>query len=310
LGTDDEDDLVVRFGDTQAEILAVTNDKIVVTVPPGCEYGELDLTVEAPNGEDDADFEYDPAGEGLDGAVFGVYRYEIPADTTLNSGSVELGFFEPEDSPPLTHLPPLGSCSANIVPPNNNRSYYDVGPSLTLTAGVPITATLNPSTGTYAASTAANAVPNNASYTIYGAVDPDGCLLQTEAVVSAPPGLSLIQPDITSTKVADCWSIETGYGPVEWNGPFDAGDYVFITLANAEVTGAPTMTCHGQDNGLLLFTQAELIQLQTGLHTISVTRYRVTETENARDGSTMHGVFADTRTGFLFIETFAGGGCL
>ncbi len=309
-GTDDADDVDVHFGDAQAEVLAVTSDEIVVTAPPGCEYGEVELTVETPNGDDEADFEFDPAGEDLDGAIFGVYRNLVPADTSLNGGAVELGWFEPEDDPPLTHLPPLGTCSSNIVPPANNRTYYEVGPSVTITAGTPIVATLDPATDTYTANASVDAVPNNASYTIYSVTDPDGCSIPAEAVVSAPPAINLVQPDITSTKFADCWSMETGYGPVEWTGPYDSGDYVFVTLTNAENTSAPSMTCHGQDNGLVLFTQAELIQLEAALHTISITRYRVTETENQRDGSTMHGVFAETQTGFLFIQQLAGGGCL
>ena len=302
----DEDEVEVHFGGQQAEVLAITSEKLLVEIPPGCEPGEVDVDVETPNGDDSVDFEYDPAGEGLDGAVFGVYRSEIPAYPGNESGAVELGLFEPEDSPPLTHLPPLGNCSPNIVPPANTRDYYDVGASITITAGVPIVATLDPATTTYTASgVTASAVPNSSSYTVYNAIDPDGCSLPLEAVVSAPPAFTISSPLITSTELADCWFIDGGYGVIEWAGPYDSGDFVFVTLTNSEDASAPSITCHNQDIGSMVLNEADLIYLQPGLHQISVTRYRVTETDHPRDGSTMHGVFADTESGFVFVELFA-----
>ena len=298
----DEDDVEVRFGDDPAELLALTGDKILVEVPPGCAHGEVDVTVELSDGqEDDVEFEYEPAGDGLDGGVFGVYRSEVPAFPGSETGAVEIGFFEPTTSPPLTHLPPLGTCSYNIVPGNNPRDYFSVGPSVTITAGVPIVATLDVSTTTYTASTGPSSVPNSASYSIYDVEDPAGCDLSFHTVLSSPAPLTLSVPDITSQKFADCWWIIDGYGVIEWNEPYQNGDFVFVTLTNAEYADQPSVTCHYQDQGYVLLEEADMVALTPGLHTLMVTRYRVTETTNPRDASTMYGVFADTRSGFIFV---------
>jgi hypothetical protein len=299
----DEDEVEVRFDEAEAEVLAITDSKLLVTVPPGCVPGDVDVTVELPDGtDDDVDFEFEPAGEGLDGAVFGVYRSEVPAYPGNESGAVEIGFFEPTASPPLGHLPPLGNCSYNIVPPVSDRDYYSVGPSVTISAGVPIVATLDPSSTTYTAGgTAASTVPNGASYSIYDVDDPDGCALTFPTVVSSPPSLQLTSPDITSQKFADCWFIADGYGVVEWVGPYSSADYAFVTISHAEDPSGASLTCHVQDNGLVLLDEADMIGLTPGLHQLSVTRYRVTETEHPRDSSTAYGVFADTRSGFVFV---------
>ena len=298
----DEDDVDVTFGEAEAEVLAVTDEKILVEVPPGCAHGEVEVTVELPDGtDDDVDFEYEAAGDGLDGAVFGVYRNEEPAWPGTGFGQVELGFFEPTDSPPLTHLPPLGTCSYNIVPGNNPRDYYSVGNSVTISAGVPVQASLDGATTTYTAATNLNQVPHNASYSLLDFTDLDGCPLTFPAVVSSPAPLTLTVPDITSQKYADCWNILDGYGVIEWAEPFVNNDFVFVTLVNAEAADQPSVTCHYQDQGYVLLEEADMVALTPGLHTLMLTRYRVTETTHPRDGSTMHGVYADTRYGYIFI---------
>jgi hypothetical protein len=173
-----------------------------------------------------------------------------------------------------------------------------------VSAGSPFSVTLDASSDTYtAAPIPATQVPNSASYSVLGAEDPDECPMELASVVSAPPALVVQYPDITSQEFADCWYMSgvAPIGDVEWLGPYDSGDYVFVQLVNAETAGAPSVTCHGQDNGAFLLEQADMIGLQPGLHVISVTRYRVIETPLERSGATAYGVFADTQTGYVFV---------
>jgi hypothetical protein len=298
----EEDDIEVLFGEAEAEVLALTDDKILVEVPAGCSFGEVEVTVEIADDQDDeVDFEYEAAGVGLDGAVFGVFRSEVPAYPGNETGAVELGFFEPTDSPPLTHLPPLGTCSYNIVPGNNPRDYYKVADSLSISAGVPINTNYDGSLGTYSAAALPTAVPNNGTYTILDTVDQDSCELSFPGVVSSPAYLNITVPMISSTEFADCWFMLGGYGVIEWDEPFSNGDFVFVTLSNAEYADQPSVTCHYQDQGYVLLQEADMVALTPGLHTLGITRYRVTETTHPRNGSTMHGVYADSRNGFIFV---------
>ena len=60
LGGAEEDEIEVYFGTTLTEVLAVTDTKLLVTVPPGCVPGEIDVKVELPDGQDDdVEFEFE-----------------------------------------------------------------------------------------------------------------------------------------------------------------------------------------------------------------------------------------------------------
>ncbi len=305
LANTDEDELIVRFGTAYASVLALTDEKIVVEVPPGCSPGDVSVEVLTDgDGEDDVDFEYETWADGLDGAVFGVFKAESPSVPGSEVGNIELGWFDPEVSPPLTHLPPLGSCSFNVVSPTNNRAYYSVGSSISIAASQTIPVTISPDS-TYIASGLNGAVlPSNASYTIYGAVDPDDCSMPHPAVLYAPPDLVVTIPLITSQKFADCWWLDGGVGEVQWLGPYDNSARVFLTVSDPN-SGA-SITCHTQDNGIFVVPNTYLLGLNPGaLHTISITKYRVHQSIIPRSGATAHGVFVDTQTGFLFVELTA-----
>ena len=306
LANTDEDELTVRFGTAYATVLALNDEKIVVDVPPGCEPGDVDVEVLTDgDGDDSVDFEYEAWAEGLDGAVFGVFKSESPSLPGSESGNVELGWFEPDSSPPLTHLPPLGTCSFNIVSPTNNRNYYSVGSSVSIASSQTIGVTISPDTTYTAAGLSGAVLPNSASYTIYGAVDPDGCTLSHDAVIHAPPDLAVTVPLITSAKLADCWYRAGGVGEVQWMGPYDVDARVFITVTDPD-SGA-SITCHTQDNGIFAVQSTYLLGLVPyTLSTISVTRYRVHESVIERSGATAHGLFVDTQSGLLFVmETWS-----
>ncbi len=297
----DEGDVIVRFGSTYTDVLAITAEKLLVEVPPGCSPGELDVEVIVPDvGEDDVEFTFETWADGLDGAIFGIYKSGSPAYPGTDVGSVELGWFEPESSPPLTHLPPLGTCSYNVVSPDNNRNYFSVGSSVSVAASQTIPVTISPDTTYQAANLNPAVLPSSASYTIYGATDPDGCSMPHDSVVWAPPALTVITPLITSQELADCWWLDGGVGVVEWLGPYDVNAQVFMTVTDPG-SGA-SITCHGQDNGVFVVPNQYLLGLAPGeLHSIAVTRYRVTTSTLERSGATAYGVFAETETGLLFV---------
>ena len=296
-----EDEVVVRFGSTYTDVQAIASDFLLVEVPPGCEPGDVDVEVTVPDlGGDDVEFTYEAWAEGLDGAVFGVFKSGSPAYPGTESGSVELAWFEPNTSPPLTHLPPLGTCSYNVVPPSNTRTYYGVGSPISIAATQAIPVTVAPNNTYTAASVPVSNLPSNASYTVYGATDPDGCPLSHPSVVWAPAALNVTNPLITSQEFASCWYLDGGVGEVQWAGPYDVNASVFFSVTDS--TGVQSITCHGQDNGVFVVPNQFILNLvPEDLHTIVITRLRVTETEMERSGATAYGVSADSQSGLLFV---------
>ena len=322
LDNTDESELTVTFGSMVAENPIITDDRIVVDSPPGCEAGDVDVSVATL--EDGADtmingFEYETWADDDDlTAVFGVYYGEIPLSGTA-SASVEAGFFEPDSSVPLNHLPPVGSCTPNLVTPDTNRSYFSVGSSVTMSGGGSFALTYNSIEGNYGNSAvpAQFAAPGT-SFSIFSAVDPDGCAMDLQNVVQGPEALYVTQPPPTADiNTTDCWwMFDSGGSPnpvgglVQWTPPSSAqvGQNVIIQVANAQ-TGA-SLTCHAQDNGAYVVSATDLLFLDAtgGQHTITVSRYLTLETDDLRTGATRFGVYLNSVSGLLWVSQ-VGPGC-
>lgn len=237
-------------------------------------------------------------------------RREVSA-ACVAAGEVPRGNTRARELPPgppvrlcREHLPPLGSCAANVSPPANLRPYYPVGSSVELTSAQTLQVPLSLA-GTYHAGSLPFALlPTGASYSIEGAVDPDGCPLSHPAAIESPPGLTVTMPDLTSTTSASCWALDAVGGVVEWLGPFDVDDEVVIYVLDS-ITG-DSITCHGQDTGLFVAPSSSLLGLTPGeAHTITVSRHRQREVTIERSGAIAHGLFLDAQTGFLWVELSA-----
>ncbi len=317
-----DSELTVMFGTYPAPGAIIAGDRIIVDVPPGCEAGDVDVSVAT---VDDGTstllngYEYEHWADSDEvSAVIGVYYGQVPLAGTA-SASAEAGFFEPDDNPPLTHLPPLGSCTPNLVGPNNNRNYFSMGPSLTMSGGGSFPLTFNAIDETYANANipAAFAGPST-SFSINGAADPDGCVPNLNNVVQAPGQLFVSEPnpmdDLNTTR---CWWMFDQFGTpnpvgglVQWNAPTSSqpGQNVFINVVNS--SSGTGLLCHAQDNGSFIVSATDLLYLDasTGAHTISVTRYLSLQTDDERTGATMYGVYANTVTGYLWVAQ-VGPGC-
>ena len=310
-----DSELTVLFGSYIAEGPIIAGDRIIVDAPPGCEEGDVDIAVSTVN--DGAStllngYEYEHWADNDEvSAVFGVYYSEAPLAGTT-SASAEAGFFEPDDSPPLTHLPPLGTCTANLIPPDNNRNYFSMGSSVTMSGGGTFPLTYNSIEETYGNGNIPPAFAGpGTSFSVSGATDPDGCTPNLSNVVQAPDALFVNEPnpllDIANT--ACWWMFDQGGAPnpvgglVQWTAPSSSqqGQNVFIQVVNSN-SGAGLL-CHGQDNGSFIVSSTDLLYLDasSGAHTISVTRYLSLESDDERTGATRYGVFAHTVTGLLWV---------
>jgi hypothetical protein len=309
LGTEDEDEVDVLFGEVPADVVAVTNDQVLVTAPEACLAEELDVRLEGPAGADEEEFLYEPWATGLDAAVFGAYRTEDRRNSpVLTSGLVELGFFEPNASPPLGHLPPLETCTPNIIPPDYNRDYVQVGNSLVLSAGMAVSVPWNGSEEHYVnGNVTLSALPPSSSFSITGATSPGGCPLELDDVLRSPDGLTVVQPTFAAGG-GECWYMQdacTGVPPLgilEWSLPSSSqpGDAVFIQFTNND-TGALEYLCHVQDDGSFVLDQTDLLQMSQGWKTVLVNRYRRTSTVDPASGATRHGVFVDSEIGYIAV---------
>ena len=308
--TVDEDELAVAFGAASAEVLAITADSVVVMAPPGCAAGDVDVVVSSPyDGSDSEEFEYEAYGEGLVGAVYGVYRsmnFQSSRAPAVE-GNAEAGFFEPDGSIPLAHLPPLGTCSTNVTAPSGGRTYYSVGAALTVTGAAPFAMSWSAGDQGYTAASLGSAhLPAPATYSITGAVDPNGCALDLTGVVEAPAPFVVTAP-LLDPEYADCWymanvcSAVDSMAFVEWQPPYDPRNRVIIQLVHSSDPSAPSLTCHAADDGSFVLQQQHLLPLTEGLYTVLVSRYRVTETELAPSGATAYGVHLDTRIASVFV---------
>jgi len=322
LANTDESELTVMFGAMVAEDPIITNDRIVVDSPPGCAAGDVDVSVTTV--DDGADtmvngFEYELWADDDDlTSVIGVYYGETPL-LQQTSASVEAGFFEPDSSIPLNHLPPVGSCTPNLVTPDNNRAYFNVGSSVTMSGGGSFPLTYNSIEGTYGnASVPAQFAGPGTSFSVFSAMDPDGCAMDLQNVVQAPEALFVTQPspydDINTT---DCWWMFDQFGTanpvgglVQWQAPSSAqvGQNVIIQVANS--TSGTSLTCHAQDNGAFVVSSTNLLFLDasTGGHTITVSRYLTLESDDTRTGATRFGLYLHSSSGLLWVSQ-VGPGC-
>lgn len=309
LGTSDEDDVDVTFGGIEAEVVAVTDDSVIVTAPAFCLAAEIDVVLTAPTGDDGEEFEFEPWAEALDSAVFGAYRSEDRRnDPVTTSGLVELGFFEPNSSPPLGHLPPLETCTPNIVFPDYNRDYIQVGSSLQMSAGMPISVPWSSADEHYVNSNVSlSALPSSASFSITGAEDAGGCPLELDDVLRSPDPLTVLEPTFAAGG-GECWYMTeqcSGVPPlgiVEWSPPSSSqpGDAVFLQFLNND-TGELEYLCHAQDDGSFILDGIDLLQMSQGWKTVQVSRYRRTESVDPASGATRHGIFVDTETGYVAV---------
>ena len=317
-----DSELTVLFGSYIAQSPIIAGDRIIVDAPPGCEAGDVDVSIST---VDDGSstllngYEYEHWADSDEvSAVVGVYYAEAPLAGTT-SASAEAGFFEPDDSPPLTHLPPLGSCTPNLIPPDNNRNYFSMGSSVTMSGGGAFPLTFNSLDETYVNGNIPPAFAGpSTSFTISGATDPDGCTPNLSNVVQAPGPLFVTEPnpllDINNTP---CWWMfdQSGSpnpvgGLVQWGAPSSSqqGQNVFINVVNSN--SGTGLLCHAQDNGSFIVSATDLLYLDAtgGAHTISVTRYLSLESDDERTGATRYGVFANTVTGLLWVAQL-GPGC-
>jgi len=317
-----DSELTVLFGSYVAQGAIIAGDRIIVDAPPGCEAGDVNVSVTTVDDGSDTllnGYEYEHWADSDEvSAVIGVYYGEVPITGSV-SASAEAGFFEPDNAPPLTHLPPLGTCTPNLVPPNNNRNYFSMGPSLTMSGGGSFPLTFNSIDETYANGNIPGAFAGpSTSFTLTGAADPDGCTPNLSNVVQAPSALYVTEPnpmaDINST--ACWWMFDSGGTPnpvgglVQWGAPTSSqqGQNVFINVVNS-ASGAGLL-CHAQDTGTFIVSATDLLYLDasSGAHTINVTRYLSLESDDERTGATRFGVYAHTSTGFLWVAQ-VGPGC-
>ena len=322
LANTDESELTVLFGSMIAQNPIIAADRIVVDSPPGCAAGDVDVSVTTT--DDGADvlvngFEYETWADDDDlTAVIGVYYGETPL-LQSTSAAVEAGFFAPDSSIPLNHLPPVGSCSPNLVTPDTNRAYFSAGSSVTMSGGGSFPLTYNAIEGTYGNSAvpAQFAAPGT-SFSVFSAVDPDGCAMDLQNIVQAPDALFVTQPspydDINTT---DCWWMFDQFGTanpvgglVQWTPPSSAqvGQNVIIQVTNAQ--SGVSLTCHAQDNGAFVVTATNLLFLDAtgGQHTITVSRYLTLESDDTRTGATRFGLYLHSVSGLLWVSQ-QGPGC-
>ncbi len=302
------DDVTASFGGTPASVLAITDDFVLVEVPPGCRTGDVDLEIDIGGGRSDAEeFEYETYADGLDTAIFTMSK-------TLNTSvqplaewvSVTAKFFEPADAPPGQGMPPLESCTSTLTIPPDTRNYFSVGPGIEFSNGaVQVATTYQPVTGWYEDSGLDGSYfPPNTSWSVNGAVDPNGCLLNLPTVVSAPDDPTLMQPNpFPAPDALDCWTMASQIpGVVQWSAPVTAGpdDAVLIQIANVN-TGV-YLVCHAADDGAFLVSPSDMLLLEQGLHLATVIRYRPVETTAEPSGATVHGTYSTDMSGLFAVQ--------
>jgi hypothetical protein len=303
-GASDEDEVTVLFGTAAADVLALTDSKIVVMAPPGCVPGDVDVSVSTTGGASDSeDFEYLQWAVGLDGGVFALTRMwipSIPQDVT----QAEVEFFEPAIAPPLTAIPPLGGCSLNTPPPTVVRDHYSVGNQISVSGGSAFALTMG-GDGYYVGQPPVAQLPFGGSYSIYGAVDPDGCPMVLDNVIQAPVVLNVTDPVLAD--LYQCWryNVGLGLGLVEWMGPYDPTNnrVIIQVLAEPGNPSAGQVVCHAQDNGVFVIDDNYMVGMAfDAFNSIIVTRYRVVETQLQRSGATAYGLFLDSISGQIYID--------
>jgi len=315
ISSSDPDDIIVLFGGELGEVLYRTETSIFVLTPPACDLGDATLDVNIIGAGEASDlYEYEAWAYGQDVAVLGIARSEFQSLGTGVTGAATAEFFAPTVAPPLANLPPLGSCVTNPVVSAAPRVNYSVGSGVTVTSsGSPFSMVLDPTDNSYSGDgLTTNQTPTNASYSLSGGTDPDGCSVDFPGIAQAAETLFVSDPPMNMGACDNgqfwCYFLDpdpSGVNPegvtVSWTP--GSGSIVLqldrIDYFSDGLTGS--VLCHLQDTGGVILSSPELSGIAEGLYQFNVIRYRTIPQAHPRSGGSVYGTYMDMQGGYGWI---------